>query len=238
MKKKHRKHLITEEASWGKRILKDDSDFTLIESFNKIRTNIIFSMPKTDGCKLIAVTSSIPGEGKTTTTINLSITFAKTGAKVLIIDCDLRKSRIHRYLELTRDAGISDAICGTVSLEDVIKPSGRENLDVITAGVTPPNPAELLGSEGFAKILEELKGKYEYIFIDTPPVTVVADATIIAEHVAGAVIVTRRNVSTYNSLDVTVEALKSSNTKVLGFVLLDSDKKKNKYYGNEYADKE
>ena len=82
--KKHHKNLISEEHSWEKRILNDESDFSLVENFDKIRTNIIFSMPRVDGCKVIAVTSSVPGEGKTTTTINLAITFAKTGAKVLV----------------------------------------------------------------------------------------------------------------------------------------------------------
>lgn len=235
--KKFNKHLISEEHSWEKRILSDDSDFSLVENFNKIRTNIIFSMPRVDGCKVIAVTSSVPGEGKTTTTINLALTFAKTGAKVLVVDCDLRKSRVHRYMDLERDGGLSDVICGAKALEEVIKKGRGENLDVITSGVIPPNPAELLGSDGFVSILETLKGKYEYIFVDTPPVTVVADANLIAEKANGVVIITRRNVSTYNALDVTIENLRNTNAKILGFILLDSEKKKNKYYGNEYTDK-
>ena len=237
MKRKHHKNLISEERTWEKRILSDESDFSLVENFNKIRTNIVFSMPKVDGSKVIAVTSSVPGEGKTTTTINLAITFAKTGAKVLIIDCDLRKSRVHRYMDLERDGGVSDVICGAKKLEEVIKKGRGENLDVITSGVIPPNPAELLGSDGFTAILDELKSKYEYIFIDTPPITIVADANMIAERANGTIIITRRNVSTYNALDVTVENLRNTGTKLLGFILLDSEKKKNKYYGNEYADK-
>ena len=104
-----------------KRILSGDSDFNTVETYKSIRTNIMFSMPKKDKGKVIVITSSSPGEGKTTTCINLAITFAQTGAKVILVDCDLRKSRIHRYLGVNRSDGVSNVICNYTDIDQAIK---------------------------------------------------------------------------------------------------------------------
>ena len=146
-----------DEMETLKHVLSDKSDFVKIETFKSVRTNILFSMPKSDKGRIVTITSSAPGEGKTTTSINLAITFAQMGAKVLLIDCDMRKARIHRYLQIERLEGITNVLCGFTDFESAVKKNVRENLDVLTCGEIPPNPAELLEAEEFEKLLEKLR---------------------------------------------------------------------------------
>lgn len=213
-------------------VLNEKSDFIRIETFKSIRTNILFSMAKADKGRIITITSSAPGEGKTTTTINLAITFAQMGAKVLLIDCDLRKARIHRYLQIERNEGITNVLCGFTELENALKRNIRENLDVLTCGEIPPNPAELLENEEFEKLLETVKENYDYIFIDTPPINVVTDAAVIMKHANGAVIVVRENVTSYDFLDNTMSYVKKTGVNILGIILLGQKdmNKKTRYY--------
>ncbi len=212
-----------------KRIISNDSDFNTVETYKSIRTNIMFSMPKKDKGKVIAITSSSPGEGKTTTCINLAITFAQTGAKVILVDCDLRKSRIHRYLGIQRDDGVSNVVCNYTDIDKAIKKNVRENLDCMTAGEIPPNPAEILDTEEFKTMLDKLTEKYDYIFIDTPPMTVVTDAAVIMKEDMGVVVVVRENVTTFDLLDITIDNIKKTETKLLGVIMLGSEEKKRKY---------
>lgn len=230
-----------------KRIISNDSDFNTVETYKSIRTNIMFSMPKKDKGKVIAITSSSPGEGKTTTCINLAITFAQTGAKVILVDCDLRKSRIHRYLGIQRGDGVSNVVCNYTEIDKAIKKNVRENLDCMTAGEIPPNPAEILDTEEFKTMLNKLTEKYDYIFIDTPPMTVVTDAAVIMKKDMGVVVVVRENVTTFDLLDITIDNIKKTETKLLGVIMLGSEEKKRKYgyysngkygYNYHYGDKQ
>ncbi len=223
------------------RILSEKSDFDTVETFKTIRTNIMFSLPKTNSGKVIAVTSSSPGEGKTTTSVNLAITFAQTGAKVVLVDCDLRKARVHRYLQVKRDNGVSNVLCGFTELDRAIKRNVRSNLDVLPAGEIPPNPAELLESPEFEKLVAELRKRYDYVLIDTPPVTVVTDGIVIAKQCMGIVVVVRENQTTFDFLDETMESLKKTDTKIVGVIVLGSENKNKKYgyyrngrYGYKY----
>lgn len=135
------------------RILNEKSDFNVVETYKSIRTNIMFSMPRTEKGKVIVDISSIQGEGKTTTTINLTLTFAPAGGKVLLVDCDLRKSRIHRYLQLEHKNGLSNVLCGFTTLDKAIKKNVRENLECLLAGEIPPNPAELIEANEFENMV-------------------------------------------------------------------------------------
>lgn len=215
------------------KVLTENDNFYTVETYKSIRTNVMFSLPMSDGGKVIPITSSIPDEGKTTTAINLSIVFAQTGERVLLIDCDLRKSRVHRYLGLERKNGLSNVICGYLGLDDAIKKNVRPNLDCITAGEIPPNPAELLDSDEFVKIINELKKRYDYIFIDTPPIVVVTDAAIILRQADGVIVVSKENYVTYDALDVTMDTIKRTNVKILGVVMTGCDEKRAhyNYYG-------
>lgn len=226
------------EDSQGKlqRILNEDSDFTVVETYKSMRTNIMFSMTKKDHGRAIVVTSSTPGEGKTTTAINMAITFAQTGARVMLVDCDLRKSRVHRYLELEKKDGVSNVLCGFTTLDKAIKKNVRDNLDVLTAGEIPPNPAELLESEEFGKLIDELKQRYDYIFVDTPPVTVVTDAAVAMKVCSGAIVVVRKDVTTFELLDQTMETLQNTGKKIIGAVMIggEGNTKKYGYYKKGY----
>ena len=217
-------------------IINSNTKFNTLESYKTARTNIMFSLPKSDKGKVVLITSSEPGEGKTTTSINLSLTFAQTGAKVLLIDCDLRKPRVHRYLKIEKSTGMSNVLCGFIKLEDAIRHNVRDGLDCIPVGEIPPNPAELLASEEMSGILEKLSGEYDYIFIDTPPITTVTDAMVIAPSATGVLLVVRQNQSTYDMIDAAVEILKRSEIKILGFIMNCSEKDaaKYKYYSRKY----
>ncbi len=206
-------------------ILNEKSSFDVVETYKSMRTKIMFSMPKSSSGRVIALTSSQPSEGKTTTIINLALTFAQTGAKVLLIDCDLRKPRIHRYLQSERGIGLSNLLCGFCTIEEAVNENVKDNLNILTAGEIPPNPAELLESEEFENLIAELKNRYDYIFIDTPPMTVVTDAEVIMPKCNGAVVVVRENTTTFDLLDETIEGIKKTNTKIFGVVVLDSSQK-------------
>ncbi len=226
-------------------ILGYDSNFALVEAYKTIRTNIMYSMPRTDkkGAKVIAITSAGAGDGKTSTAVNIALTFAQIDAKVLLIDCDLRKPRVHRCLNLERKDGVSNVLCGFAEIDDAIKKNVRENLDVFTSGETPPNPAELIESEMFKKMLDILRQRYDYIFIDTPPVTLVTDALLVIPHCAGTVLSMREGHTTYGMLDDLMETLNKAEANILGTVLICGEEQKSRYayyrrykYSEEYHD--
>ena len=223
-------------------VINEKTDFDTVETYKSIRTNIMFSAPKQETGKVIVITSALPGEGKTTTAINLAITFAQTGAKILIIDCDLRRSRVHRYLGIERKEGVSNVVCGYAKLEQAIQKNVKENLDCLTAGEIPPNPAELLQSQEFQNMISELQRQYDYIFLDTPPVTVVTDAAVLTKQCEGVIIVARSEMTTYDLLDLALDELKNTGAKIIGAIIHESNDKqkkygyyKNKKYGGKYA---
>ena len=148
-----------------------DTNFVITEAYKSLRTNLRYIL-RNDGCKTLLISSPTPGDGKSTTCTNVAITIAQTGARVLIIDCDLRKGRQHKAFGLTNSYGISDLISGIKSETDVIKESGYENLHVIPLGTIPPNPTELLYSSQMEDVLNSLKRYYDYILIDTPPIII------------------------------------------------------------------
>lgn len=199
-----------------------NSEFAIVEAYKNIRTNIMYSMPKTEGGKVIAVTSASAGDGKTTTCINLSITFAQMDKKILLIDCDLRKPKVHRYLKFRKNEGISNVLCGFTTLDKGINQSIRTNLDVITAGDTPPNPVELLQSEEFARCINVLKKVYDYIIIDTPPISVVTDAAAISTNSDGVILLVKKEYTTFDMVDLALERLSTADANILGTVMIDS----------------
>lgn len=212
-----------------KHILSENSGFNTIETYKSIRTNIMFSLPKAENGKVIAVTSAVPGDGKSTTSINLAITFAELGVKVILLDCDLRKSRIHRYLQIERNLGITNVLCGFCSFEEAVKRDVRPNLDVLTAGEIPPNPAELFETAEFDNLINKLKEEYDYILIDTPPVKVVTDAVIISKNVSGIVLTVRENQTTYEEIETSLNALNAVGAKILGAIVRECDSTRKKY---------
>ena len=230
-----------EVASRRKTILSDDTAFVAKESYKASRTNILFSMPDIEGCKVILFTSSVPGEGKTTTCVNTAISFAQIGYKVLLIEADLRRPRVCECFDKEIKEGFSNVLSGFAEIEDVIVNIPEYNLDVVAAGWIPPNPTELLASKKFVSVLEGLKEEYEYIFIDTPPVNTVTDAVLLTKYATGVIMVVRSKYTMKQNLSKAVNTLKFSNAKILGFIVNDSYISRNntryrgyKKYGNYY----
>ena len=224
-------------------ILNKNTPFVIREAYKTARTNIIFSVSGSgnDECKVIALTSPNAGEGKTTSCLNLAITFAQTGAKVIIIDGDLRKPRIHQYLGVVKTNGLSTILSNQKTFEEVVYRDVRDGLDCLTAGSIPPNPAELLASDAMSNLLNTLKTQYDYIFIDTPPVTVVTDAVALSTSTSGIVLVVREGFTNHESVEHALNLLKIAKAKVLGFFVNDIDPASANYgsyrksYGRRYG---
>lgn len=205
-------------------ILNRKTPFVVQEAYRTARTNIIFSLAGSeDKCKKLCITSANAGEGKTTTTLNLAITFAQIGSKVLLIDCDLRKPRIHQYLGVVKTDGLTTVLSKQKEFEDVVYHNLRPGLDCLTSGSIPPNPAELLASDSMKNLLRKLEGMYDYILLDTPPVTVVTDAVALSNSVSGVMIVVREGYTNHESIEQALKLLKIANAKVLGFFVNDID---------------
>lgn len=199
-------------------ILNEGSDFAVREAYKTLRTNIRFSLPE-GGCHKILLTSGLPGEGKSITTLNLAISFAETGQKVLLVDADLRRPAMARLLIESGDPGLSNVLAGMCSEEEAIHNSPYPNLDVLYSGVIPPNPSELLGSERMAKLMERLSKQYDYILVDTPPVNMVSDACVVAKLFDGVLFVVRQNKSERETVTRGLSQLEKAGVKVLGMIL-------------------
>ena len=145
-------------------VIDENTDFLVREAYNTTRTNIIYSLGSERGCKKIIITSASPHEGKTTTSLNVAITFAQTKARVLIIDADLRKPTINKYYNIESRKGLSNILSGMNTIEECIyRKSETENLYIIPSGLLPPNPSELLSSKAMIKLLEEVDKDYDYV---------------------------------------------------------------------------
>ena len=202
-------------------LIDNKTPFSINEAYKATRTNIMFSLAGEDRCKKVIFTSAEPGEGKSTTILNVAITFAQMDAKVLIIDGDLRKPRVHRYLNLEKNDGLSDLLAGMITVDKAIKHHEEYRLDCITAGQIPPNPIELLSSDKMGELLQKLSESYDYIFIDTPPVTVVTDALSLAKFVDGYILLVRHNYSIHELLERTRQSLEFAEAKILGYIIND-----------------
>lgn len=202
--------------------------FAVVEAYKTIRTNLLFLLAQNNG-KVIALSSAGANEGKSTTSVNIAITFSQLGGKVLLIDADLRRSSIHKKLKLDNKNGLSNVLVGFSELADAVE-HVSESLDVLTAGPLPPNPSELLGSKNFANFIDKCRTEYDYVVIDTPPINVVADALIIAPVTDGLVLVVRDGVTPYDALRHVVDAAEFANINILGTVMNGVNTKGNRRY--------
>lgn len=218
-------------------LLNDRSSFAYAESYKSLRTNLEFSTFGGE-IKTILFTSSIPDEGKSSVVVNTAKTLADSNHKVLVIDADLRSPSLGRYLRVRRDVheGLSTFLSGKAKLETAIYEYVPGGYDVMLSGPIPPNPAELLSRPKTLEMLKELKEKYDYILIDTPPVGVVSDAAIVSAFVDGAIFVVRHNFSNKELAKNSIKHLKASKVNILGAVLNDYDAAKdlNAMRGYEY----
>jgi polysaccharide biosynthesis transport protein len=190
----------------------------LAESYKTTRTNLEF-LRRSRQAHVLLVASSLPGDGKTTTASNLAITLANTGRRTLLIDGDLRKPSLHRLFDVAREGGFSDALLSRESIDRLVQPTFVNNLDLLTTGHDVSNPAELLASERLGEVLNELRALYDMVLIDSSPLLLVTDPSIIAAVADGIILVVKISSTRRHDLDVTNDMLKTLGVPVFGMVI-------------------
>ncbi len=221
-----------------KRTLHKNLEFTAIEQYKILRTNLDFTLPEDVKCPIIGVTSSMRGEGKSTTAVNLSYVLAEKGSPVLLIDGDLRIPSIAKKMRIDSSPGLTDLLMGHGAHMPDFRSALLDNWFILPSGDIPPNPSELLGSRRMEYILNSLRESFEYIIIDLPPVNIVSDALSIASLITGMVVVVREDYTEKKELERCFRQLQLSNVNVLGCILNESKNdggsykkyRKHKYY--------
>lgn len=221
-------------------LLTNNAPFAYAEAYKTLRTNLSFASISKQYKKII-ITSAIPNEGKSTVAINLAFTLAESDAKVLLIDCDLRNPTMRRLLRVRREytAGLTSVLTDKEAGEKCIFRHPKINCDVLLAGATPPNPAELLSSPQMKDLLDRLGEKYDYIICDTPPVSVVTDAAALSRFCDGVILVVRQKVSTRDQVWAAKRNLDAVQANVIGTILScydmsDDTQAVNPYYSGYY----
>jgi capsular exopolysaccharide synthesis family protein len=206
-----------------------DPKSPISEQYRTIRTNIQFSSIDQE-FKTIMVTSSGPGEGKSTTVANLAVTFAQLGKKVLLVDADLRKPTVHHSFEVGNLVGFTTVLTKQTTLEKAIYDTDVKDLFILTSGPIPPNPSELLSSKSMAQFIEEAKNDFDVIFFDTPPLLAVADPQILANQCDGTILVVYSEKTEIEQAKKAKELLGNAQSKLLGVVLNHKEAQKGDYY--------
>lgn len=228
-------------------MITDDVTFEVAEAFRNFKAALTVSMPRKQSDKGVAVmmTSASPEDGKTTVTVNLALMLAMSEAKVVLLDADVRKGRVAKYFRKKSAPGLADYLSGLASLDDITHQADEnENLSYITCGTHSPRPYELLESDEMKNLLQELKQKYDYIIIDTPPLLLVSDALALVPGVDGAVLVCRHEVTYVSDIARSLDKLEFAKAKILGVVVNDYKARakmstaqydKYKYYNYTYS---
>ncbi len=230
-------------ARESRKTLHKNLGFTASEQYRLLRTNILFTLPEGVRCPIIGVTSSIRGEGKSTTAVNLSYTLAEKGSRVLLIDGDLRIPSVAKKMGIDNAPGLSNLLLGSgADISDWQSPV-QKNWYILPAGDIPPNPSELLGSARMEKVIGTLRDSFDYIVIDLPPVNIVSDAMSVSGLLTGMIVVIRENYTTKQELEQCIRQIKLSGANMLGVVMNESGsdegrygKYKYKYYKNQPED--
>lgn len=206
-----------------------DSKSVAAEAYRTLRTNIQFSSYDQE-VRVITVTSSRPAEGKSTIACNMAITFAENGKKVLLVDTDLRRPTVHKKFKLPNSLGIVNVIMNMELLHEVVHHDVTEGLDIITSGVIPPNPSELLGSRKFQRFIDEMRDQYDTIILDSPPLLAVTDAQVLTTLSDGTVVVVQHGVTKKDEISQAKELLEKVKGNILGVVLSQIPPEDNGYY--------
>lgn len=207
---------------------------SVAEACRAVRTNLLFMSPD-EPSRTMVVTSSGPQEGKSTTVISLGIAMAQSGSKVLLLDTDMRRPRLHKAFGVSNEVGVSSLVVGEGKLEDAIKTTEVPNLFVLPCGPIPPNPAELLHTQAFRELLEKLKGRYDKVVLDSPPIGAVADAVVLSTVADGVLMVLKAGQTHREVAKRAVRALNDVKAKLFGAVLNDINLEKSKYGDYYYA---
>lgn len=217
----------------AKNVLTSDSKFAIVEGYKIARTNLVFSLTAQNS-NCVAVTSWSKGEGKSTATVNLAISFAKMGKKVLLIDTDLRRPNLHNLLKIKNESGVSDLVGQFGDFDSAVHRNAVTNLDVLTSGAIPPNPSELLASPVFVEMLTKAKEEYDYVILDTPPLGVVADTLLLKDYVGGYVLVVRERITTHGDIERALQSVRLADSKVLGFLKVGCEMRSRGYGYKKY----
>lgn len=207
-----------------------DPSSPVSEQYRTIRTNIQFASSVDYKLQTLVITSSGPSEGKSTTSANLAVVFAKSGQKVLLVDADMRKPTVFKTFQLTNEVGLSTVLSTSTSIDKAAQKTSIENLSVLTSGPKPPNPSELLGSMRMDQVIKEARNLYDIVIFDMPPIVAVTDAQIMASKVDGTLLVVRENVTKKESVTKARELLQLVNARVLGVVYNGAEQSKDQGY--------
>jgi polysaccharide biosynthesis transport protein len=207
------------------------------ESFRAVRTNVLFASAD-EGGRSIVVTSTAPGEGKTIVAANLAIALAQAGQRVALVDADMRKPRVHSVFRKSQAPGLSNVLVGNAKASESLKQTTVPNLHILPAGVTPPDPAELLGSRRYRDFLASLTAHFDWVVIDTPPVMAVTDSSVVGHLVTGVVFVVGAEMTSRHVAQRALEQLEQARAKFIGVVLNRVDLKHNAYYYSQYYRRE
>ena len=226
--KTSRKKVNREEA-----VVVTESLSTVNECYNTLKDNLLF-MTDIENNKVIQIESAVSGEGKTTLTCNLAVSLSFNNKKVLVVDLDFRKPRINKVMEVVSENGLVDYISEKVTLEQIIKPTKYQGVDVITRGSSVYNPSFLLTSEKFKALMQKLRGMYDVILLDAPPILQISDYTHISKVSDGVLFVVTYRQTKKSELTEAADLLKKANIKVIGSVLTRVDNKDpySYYYGS------
>ena len=207
------------------------------EAIRAVRTNVLFSSAE-DGVHTVVVTSAGPGEGKSLFSSNLSVSLAQAGQRVLHIDADMRRPRVHEIFDVTQEPGLSNLLVGDCKPSEAVRKTVVKNLCVLPAGMIPPNPAELLGSKRCAEYLATLGEHFDWVILDSPPVLAVADASVLANGASGVIFVVGADQTSRHTAKAAVDQLHAVQAHVIGAVLNRADVDRNPYYYSTYYRKE
>lgn len=209
------------------------------EAYNLLRTNLMFSTKRNDrNARVIGITSSVHGEGKSLTIINLAYSLAESGRKVILIECDLRLPTLRKKLGINKSNGLSNLLAGMNSEKATLhKDVLISGLDVVQAGDIPPNPSELLGSKAFTNLIDNVSSSYDVVLLDLPPIGEVSDALVVSKVTDGLIVVVRNDYTISSDLDFTLRQCELVGAKVIGFVYNGAASKTKRYkygYGKKY----
>nr|WP_321315620.1 CpsD/CapB family tyrosine-protein kinase [uncultured Ligilactobacillus sp.] len=236
----HKKTKLDEDSmKYGVALItKNDPQSGISEQYRTVRTNLKFSFLDSN-FKVLAIMSALPSEGKSTVSANLAVTWAEEGKKTLLVDADLRRPTVHQSFRVSNRYGLSNIITSSsnsVNISEMIDHTNIDNLDVLTSGPIPPNPAELLGSERFGRLLEFLKGRYDLIILDAPPVDTVTDGQIVATKADGVALVVPQGIATKDAVSRAVKLLRQVKANILGVIMNRFNAAEfTSYYGSYYG---
>ncbi len=210
----------------------DELSYQANEAYKSLRTNLMFSG---EDVKAVVITSCTPNEGKTSVSINLACSLAEAGKRVLYIDADMRRSVVvGRYKMANATFGLSHYLSGQKKLEEVLNQTNLDGMNMIVAGIVPPNPSELLEGKRFADLIRAARSTYDYIIIDTPPVGSVIDSAIVARQCDGVALVVASGEISYKFAQKVMSQLELAGSKLLGVILNKVDLSQGSHYGRYY----